>query len=93
MKWQAIILILRITPKAWECRNREDNHLIRIIKILISEEPRLDSLWVNQWECRTVQQAVAITASVGPDGLFLTLPTFDTETEAHAAIAAIERAT
>ncbi|MEI6073809.1 MAG: hypothetical protein WCS31_18655 [Verrucomicrobiae bacterium] len=50
-------------------------------------------LLFNQWECRTVEQAVAITASVGTDGLFLTLPTFDTEAEAHAAIAAIEQAT
>ncbi len=39
-----------------------------------------------------VAQAVAVTRAIGPDGLFFSLPTFDTEAEARAAIAAIEAA-
>ncbi len=49
-------------------------------------------LLFNQWECRTVEDAIAITEAVGPDGLFLSLPTFETPAEAEAAVAAIERA-
>ena len=49
-------------------------------------------LYFNEWECRTVEHAVAIVRSVGPDGLFLTLPTFATAGEAEDAIAAIEKA-
>jgi len=48
-------------------------------------------LLFNHMECRTVEQAIAITRATGPDGLFLSLPRFDTEEEANAAIKAIER--
>lgn len=49
-------------------------------------------LYFNEWECRTVEHAVAITEAVGPDGLFLSLPAFDTPEEAEAAVEAIAAA-
>ena len=48
-------------------------------------------LLLNHLEGRALEQAIAITRAAGPDGLFLSLPMFDTEEEAKAAIKAIER--
>ena len=49
-------------------------------------------LYFNRAECRSVEHAVAIIRAVGPDGLFLALPEFETIGEAEAAIAAISEA-
>jgi hypothetical protein len=47
------------------------------------------SLYVN---CPSVGEAAAVTRALGPDGLFIVLPRFETAAEAEAAIAAVERA-
>jgi hypothetical protein len=45
----------------------------------------------NRWDIGTVANAVLIAKAVGPDGLFIDLPVFDTLDEAYAAIEAIRR--
>ena len=42
--------------------------------------------------CWNVDEAVAITKALGPDGLLLALPRFKTVTEAEAVIRAVARA-
>jgi hypothetical protein len=42
--------------------------------------------------CDDVAQAVDVTRQLGPDGLFIVLPMFDTAAEAEQAIAQIDRA-
>jgi hypothetical protein len=49
-------------------------------------------LLVNDSVCNSVEAAEMITREVGPDGLFLSLPAFDTLSEAEAAIERIQKA-
>lgn len=49
-------------------------------------------LLMNDNFCTSVEAAERITEAVGPDGLFLALPVFDTIPEAEAAIERIEKA-
>jgi hypothetical protein len=42
--------------------------------------------------CSTVDEAVELTRALGPDGLFLILPVFDSEKDVEHAIRAIDRA-
>jgi hypothetical protein len=41
--------------------------------------------------CASVEEAVGVTRELGPDGLFLSLPAFDTAAQADAAVAQIEQ--
>jgi hypothetical protein len=47
------------------------------------------SLYVN---CSTVEQALQLTNELGPDGLFIVLPLFASESEAQYAIERITKA-
>ncbi len=48
--------------------------------------------WVLHINCDTVDEAVTLTRELGPDGLLIVLPRFDSLAAAQAAIARIERA-
>lgn len=47
--------------------------------------------WCLHVHCPTVADAMRLAEELGPDGLFLVLPPFDTRPEAEEAIAAIAR--
>jgi len=48
--------------------------------------------WVLHVNCGTVDEAVTLTRELGPDGLFIVLPRFDSVAAAEDAIRAVQRA-
>jgi hypothetical protein len=49
-------------------------------------------LTFNSWEIKDADEAAALVREIGPDGVSIALPTFETEAAAEAAIRLIERA-